>query len=369
MRAEVFFLMPDFLEDPTDKDLKYLKKNIELSKLSFENLCVSLNDFVKKISLSLNKLNKPTLELKKEINAILTKFEETIRGLCTPLVSQTEGLNTIDTTILNEDQKKELEVDKSMIDNDIYKFLGESDKLNQNYHKLFLQILESIEILCDTINEIPNPVQELQNEIEEGLSNFEEFLESITEENKNQNFDNKLIEIQKFFKAIIQKFEFIKSNAQNKCNILDDQYKKRYDSFSNIKIKVRESIEKLTYKAEKIKFDITNIREKYKQRKIELPQMTLSEIIIEQVYNAIDEASNQEKVELIQIHEEVPKPEPKKLSLDLLYIMDTTGSMEGYVYATKIGLIDIMEKIISWCNEMVNINLGFIGYKDIAEIK
>ena len=41
--------------------------------------------------------------------------------------------------------------------------------------------------------------------------------------------------------------------------------------------------------------------------------MNLSEIIIEQVYNAIDEASNQEKVELIQIHEEVPKPEPKKL--------------------------------------------------------
>ena len=369
MRTEVFFLMPDFLEDPTDKDLKYLKKNIELSKLSFENLCVSLNGFVKKISLSLNKLNKPTLELKKEINAILSKFEETIRGLCAPLVSQTEGLNTIDTTILNEDQKKELEVDKSMIDNDIYKFLGESDKLNQNYHKLFLQILESIEILCDTINEIPNPVQELQNEIEEGLSNFEEFLESITEENKNQNFDNKLIEIQKFFKAIIQKFEFIKSNAQNKCNILDDQYKKRYDSFSNIKIKVRESIEKLTCGAEKIKSDITNIREKYKQKRIELPQMNLSEIIIEQVYNAIDEASNQEKVELIQIHEEVPKPEPKKLSLDLLYIMDTTGSMEGYVYATKIGLIDIMEKIISCCNEMVNINLGFIGYKDIAEIK
>ena len=26
IRTEVFFLMPDFLEDPTDKDLKYLKK-------------------------------------------------------------------------------------------------------------------------------------------------------------------------------------------------------------------------------------------------------------------------------------------------------------------------------------------------------
>ena len=105
----------------------------------------------------------------------------------------------------------------------------------------------------------------------------------------------KLIEIQKFFKAIIQKFEFIKSNAQNKCNILDDQYKKRYDSFSNIKIKVRESIEKLTYKAEKIKSDITNIREKYKQKRIELPQMKLSEINFENFKLIKANSQNQSK--------------------------------------------------------------------------
>ena len=48
--------------------------------------------------------------------------------------------------------------------------------------------------------------------------------------------------------------------------------------------------------------------------------------------------------------------------------MDITGSMEGYVNETKNGLIDIMNKIISNCNEIININLGFIGYKDIAEI-
>ena len=50
MRTEVFFLMPDFLVDPTDKDLKFLKKNIELNKINFENLCVHLNEFVKLIS-------------------------------------------------------------------------------------------------------------------------------------------------------------------------------------------------------------------------------------------------------------------------------------------------------------------------------
>ena len=36
--------------------------------------------------------------------------------------------------------------------------------------------------------------------------------------------------------------------------------------------------------------------------------------------------------------------------------------------ATKKGLIIIMNKIISNCNEKNNINLCFVDYKDIAEI-
>ena len=367
IRTEVFFLMPDFLVNPEDKELKYLKKMIELNINNFEKLCKNLNDFVQKISGSLNNLNKPSLDLKKEINSIIKKFEDTIKGLCAPLISQREGINTIDTTMLTEEQKRELEADKIIIDKEINQFLEESDKLNKNYHILFSQMLESIKIICDTINDIPIPVQELQNEVEEGLSKFEEFLESINDENKVQNFNNIIAEVNIFYDAMKKKADNIKLNTQNKCNILDNQYKKRHESFDKLKIKVRENIEKLTVKAEKIKFDIINIREKYKQKKIELPQMTLSEIIIEKVYNALDKTIEQEKQDFEQIP--VLPVEPPKLSVDLLYIMDITGSMEGYVNATKIGLIDIMENIIACCNEMVTINLGFIGYKDVAEIK
>ena len=109
IRTEVFFLMPDFLVNPEDKELKYLKKMIELNINNFEKLCKNLNDFVQKISGSLNNLNKPSLDLKKEINSIIKKFEDTIKGLCAPLISQREGINTIDTTILTEEQKRELE--------------------------------------------------------------------------------------------------------------------------------------------------------------------------------------------------------------------------------------------------------------------
>ena len=80
--------------------------------------------------------------------------------------------------------------------------------------------------------------------------------------------------------------------------------------------------------------------------KVELPKITLAEIIVEKVYNRIDETVEKEK-EVFAV--EPPKPAPLKLELDLLYLMDTTGSMEEYVNATKVGLIDIMEKIIKCC--------------------
>ena len=366
MRTEVFFLIPDFLVEPEDKNLKFLKKNIELNKKNLEDLCVNFNNFIVQISKTLNCLYSPFQGLKREINNIIFKFEETIKGLCIPLISKKEGINSIDTSGLTEKQMKELEVDKLIIDKKINKFLDESDKLNKNYNRLFLKILESVEIICEAINEIPLPVQDLQNEVEEGISKYEEFLESITDENKNQNFGKKFIYIISFIENIKNEFEKIVSNSQNKCKILGNQYKKRNESFYQIKAKVKESIDKLTSEAEKIKIDIDNVRENYKQKKIELPFMKLSEIIIEKIYNEIDKTIEKEKEELDKI--KPPSIEPQKIEVDILYIMDITGSMEGYVNATKNGLIDIMNKIISNCNEIININLGFIGYKDIAEI-
>ena len=122
MRTEVFFLIPDFLAEPEDKNLKFLTKNIELNKKNLEDLCVNFNNFIVQISKTLNCLYSPFQGLKREINNIIFKFEETIKGLCIPLISKKEGINSIDTSGLTEKQMKELEVDKLIIDKEINKF-------------------------------------------------------------------------------------------------------------------------------------------------------------------------------------------------------------------------------------------------------
>ena len=365
IRTEIFFLKPDFFKSPKNQKEKFLKANIELYIASFKKLCTEYNNFISEISKGLICLKNPSLELISEINKILTQFENTIKSLCAPIISKREGLNTIDESILTEDQKQELKLDKMSIDKEILDFLTESNKLNENYNKQFSQILSSITIIYNSINDIPKPIKDYQNELDDGISNLEVFLETITDENKDQNFDKDLKNLREFFNFLETTAKAIKTQTESKCKILDNQKNKRIESFSKIKIKVKENIAKLTMKAEKIKFDINKIREKYKQKKVELPKITLAEIIVEKVYNRIDETVEKEK-EVFAV--EPPKPVPLKLELDLLYLMDTTGSMEEYVNATKVGLIDIMEKIIKCCDEMVNINLGFIGYKDVAEI-
>ncbi len=53
-------------------------------------------------------------------------------------------------------------------------------------------------------------------------------------------------------------------------------------------------------------------------------------------------------------------------SLDLLFIMDIAGSMKNYLEEVKQNILSIINGIIENCPG-ININLGFIGYRDFDE--
>ena len=100
MRSDVFFLLPDYLNNPTDSQLIELKKDLKLYKDGYENLCQKLNDYIGNVSKSLMNLFTPSNNLRKEINQIIIQFEKNIENLCIPLISQQQGLDTIDTSNL-----------------------------------------------------------------------------------------------------------------------------------------------------------------------------------------------------------------------------------------------------------------------------
>ena len=126
MRSDVFFLLPDYLNNPTDSQLIELKKDLKLYKDGYENLCQKLNDYIGNVSKSLMNLFTPSNNLRKEINQIIIQFEKNIENLCIPLISQQQGLDTIDTSNLSEIEKDDLNEDKLNIKYEIIEFKKES---------------------------------------------------------------------------------------------------------------------------------------------------------------------------------------------------------------------------------------------------
>ena len=103
------------------------------------------------------------------------------------------------------------------------------------------------------------------------------------------------------------------------------------------------------------------------------PEIKISNLIVDQLSQSMDDSLELIIEENLSIKSGFKKIECEvekvrsKLSLDLLIVMDTTGSMEQYVEVTKKKLLLIIDKIKEK-NNNVTINLGFIEYKDVIEI-
>ena len=374
MRTEIFYIPPNFLKDPTDDSLKIVKRDIEIYKENFEDLSKEANEFTEKSFKMLTNLYEPSNNIKSEVNKLLNQFEENIKNLCAPLISKKEGIEKFDLNKLNEEEKDQFEYDKLSIIYKINDFLDESDRLNKSYSKLFKNINEAVQIICEQIKQIPHTVSDLQDSIEKGMSNFEEILENFTDPNDYNNFHQSLLKIKNSFIIINEKKEQMQKEINENINNLESQYHLRKKGLDSLREKANGYIKKLKSKSDSIKNDIINLRKKYSQEPIELPDLNASDIIINLIIKSLDNSIIPIKNENNNLNEEIKNfkildiiPE-KKTSIDLLFIMDITGSMERFLDQAKNNIINIVETLPKKCPGIM-INLGFIGYRDVDEIK
>lgn len=369
MCSGVVFVAPDFLQNPKSKKHIQQKKEIELYINSFNNICKGINDYIDKATKSLINLQKPSYELKEEVKNILNEYEETVKNLCAPLLNEKIGLND-ENLILSEADKVEFEKEKALILDVIDQFMEEAKDLNTNYLNQFKPIETDVKYICHSIDIIPNPINNLKEKIEKYKSMLEETLDGINDESDDIHSD--LLKIKELFKKIkADKKEIIKGVDKSIGEFLN-KYLTRKADVNPLKEKIDQNIQILRSKSGKIKNDITNLREKYRQSQVKLAEMDdIKPIKIddlnEKIYKFVDPIKS--GAETVYKDIDVAKQENniiKQTSLDLLYLMDITGSMEAYVDNTKKELINVMKKIIDSFNG-IDINLGFIGYKDLEE--
>ena len=372
VRSGIVFVAPDFLQKPKGQKHIQQKKEINIYIQSFENICQQVNDYINKAAEALIHLKNPSTELNAEIKKILTEYVETVKNLCTPLVNENMGLNSININELSEEDKIRFVKEKSKIVDTINDFIREAASLNDNYLVQFKSINEDIQYICKSIEDIPNPINDLQKKIEDYKEKLEEVLDEITDE--NDDVHSKLLRIKDLFRLIKRGKKSTVKEMQEGINKLKGTYDSRKDAVNPLKEKIENNIAILRTKSHVIKNDIIKLREKYKQKKIELSDIKLKRIQTDNANNKINKILDINIKEKEKIVEKINDKEKeniedkviKQTSLDLLYLMDLTGSMGDYVDNTKKELINVMNKIIDSFNG-IDINLGFIGYKDVSE--
>ena len=190
----------------------------------------------------------------------------------------------------------------------------------------------------------------------------------VNETNLHQN----LLLSKQLFISIKEDLNKKKSGIEERINTFEREYNSNKKDLEGYRDKNEKIIENLISIEISIKNEIINKRKEENKIKIEIPALNVSSLISDKILKTIDrsfqaiiniEKISKEEIESIYIIINVEA----KTSLDLLFVMDITGSMQPYIEEAKENLINIINRIINQCPG-IDINLGFIGYRDIEEV-
>ena len=348
--------IPSFLTEPPSGSnahkITIAKEDFDLYNEKYKELSEKANEFSQNTSDSINEITEPINNLRDEIDEISEQFDEIMKNLCLPLILEQKGLiNTSESNLRRLDELREEY--KSLI------------KQFNKFYQFFLNSLNfSIDAVVKVLEEIINSNKEFNDDVNIGISNFEGLV-------KNTDIDKVHDDLLK-----------IKSNFENLKKELNEKINKFDESISNFEIlnkKLQNDFLEFQNNFDDLIENITGISNLYLEktnniREIELinKNKNCSNLNIYSTLNSIFtvyettikiQYATKERYHSIEITISIIE---MKTSLDLLFVLDITGSMGPYLSEIKGKLIEIINRIIDQ-SPGIDINLGFIGYRDKGE--
>ena len=363
INTNVSYTIPDFLDNATDSTSKIVKSDINLYNSKYEELEEKAIDLTESISESMKDLSTPLDNIKEGVNEMIEEFENDTISFSLPLslINITENI----------DKRRRLALSKK-----VEEYKEEVDKLNYQYYIFFIYIKQITEIISQNMIEIPSSVKEINENLEKSIIDYESLLGKFKKENNNKENHDNLLLIKQSFLDIKDNMSAKKDKIEDRINFLEELHKNNtfdIDAFQKETRNIRENINNIS---NSIISEINEERKKNGVAPIVIPMQkpSASSIIADSIIKSINrsfrilidiEIIKQNKVTAIIIIINVVEV---RTSLDLLFVMDITGSMGPYVNQAKQNIIDIINRIVNDCPG-IDINLGFIGYRDEAEEK
>ena len=361
-------------------------------KSAFEDTSKQLTDLIYTYRKKLSDLKEPVTNIKNETDKLYPKFKEAINILAQPLTIVVEGFEVEEFRKKQFKNKDVLSKFKQLlyelkatfdkynpaldnfnnVTNDLFTTVSQSGTSFSNFieEKMLEKIKqipgilnEGIAIIpetCKNINKFNQEIKKKQGDTQkEREDKYDEILTkalNMTRKVDNQVFNsNKSIEND--FKTLEQKVSSVKNDIEGKGDSYNNYVKILKDEGKKI-IDIVNEIRKL--------FDLGPVNLKFDDKDIEFPFYEYAKRL----------NKGFEKIEEIKV--EVQKPmklvmvvlgnQINTVTLDLLFIMDITESMQDLLDETRDSIKYILDKI-KRDSPGIDVRFAYEGYRDFADLK
>ena len=361
MGYKISYSIPEFLEKFSDSTLKIVKEDINLYNSKYEELEEKANNLIEIVSETIKSLRTHLYNMKEYVNEIYEQFENITKSFSLPLFL--DKISLINSTESNNNIKR-------FYSEKLQKYKEEVKNFNNKYNSFFNYIKSIIVLIIRNIKEISNSMKDVNGNIAKSILNYGKLL---------RKFDKKA-DIQKIHENLLiikQSFIDIKKNMSNEIENIEDKISSLEDlNKNNILSKKFENeslilIDNINLISEEIILEINDMRRQNGEKELEYSNSNASplndESIIKEFENSFEILMNVQFAKMNELQSIIISTNvEEKTSIDLLFIIDITVSMDVYVEEVKKSIIDIINRIENKCPG-IDINLGFIGYRDIEE--
>ena len=375
-----------------DELMKKVASEFNNYKSSFEESSKKVIDLIKKYREKLKGIKDPMEDIKNETDKSYTKFKEALDILAQPLSYIVEGFNVEELRKKELKDKDKLKRLKELLDelkSTFEKYNTSLKGFNEDTTNLFQSVTQTDNTLSSFIEtKMLERIKGIPALLNKGIAFLPEFSRKVNKFNDNIQkkkgdtnaekvsfYDKSLNDILKMTKNVDN--EIYNSNKgidsdfnelSEKVKNIKDEVVKRGDTYNNYIRELKGYGKKIIDIVEEIRklFDLPPVEFNFKDKDIEYPFYEYAKKL------------NKGFEEIKEIKEEVKKPmklvmvvfgkQINTVTLDLLFIMDITESMQDLLDETRNSIKYILDKIKK-DSPGIDVRFAYEGYRDFADLK
>ena len=361
-------------------------------KSAFEESSQKLTDLIYAYRQKLKDLGEPVNSIKNETDRLYPKFKEAINILAQPLTIVVEGFEVEEFRKKNFKNEEVLAKFRQLLEelkaafekynpalnsfnevtNNLFDTVSQSGNSFSNFieEKMLEKIKQIPGILNEGISAIPQTSKSI-NKFNEEIKKKEEEKKKEREDkydeilikvlNMTRKVDNQVFNssksIENDFKTLEEKVSNVKKDIEDKGNSYNEYVKILKDEGKKI-IDIVNEIRKL--------FDKGPVNIKFDDKDIEFPFYEYAKRLnkgFEKIEEIKEEVQKPMKLVMVVLGDQI-----NTVTLDLLFIMDITESMQDLLDETRDSIKYILDKI-KRDSPGIDVRFAYEGYRDFADLK